>query len=437
MEEELELFDYMATFELTKEYALQLDQEDRIASFRNRFLFPQKQGNPKTYFLGNSLGLQPVSARLAMAKVLQQWADNGVESFFHGNDPWLNFHGLLVKKLSEIAGAKSTELSIMNQLSVNIHLMLVSFYKPVGKRKKILIESKAFPSDQYAVDSFIKLLGQDPQDILIEVKPIGENQVVQDKDVVAAIQQHADEIALVFIGGINYYTGHVFDMKFISDEAHKIGAFVGFDLAHAIGNIELNLHDWGVDFACWCSYKYLNAGPGAVGAVFVHERHHLDTSLKRLTGWWGYKKEDRFLMEDTFVLEPDATGWQLSTPSIFLYACLKASLSIFEEAGWKNILVKQNKMKGWLKFLIDDITSLEESHVKCLTPDSRGCQVSLFFQENGKVVYDQLTEAGFMVDWREPGVIRLAPVPLYNTFEEVWSFYETLKSILTSSTIKP
>lgn len=432
MEEEPERFDDMTTFERTKEYALALDQQDKIASFRNRFLFPQKEGAAKTYFLGNSLGLQPVSARLAMAKVMNQWADQGVESFFQGNDPWLNFHGLLVKKLSEIAGAKNSELSIMNQLSVNIHLMLVSFYKPVGARKKILIESKAFPSDQYAVDSFIRLLGQDPQDILIEVKPSGENQVLQDDDVIAAIQQHSDEIALVFIGGVNYYTGHVFDMKRISLESHKIGALVGFDLAHAIGNIELHLHDWEVDFACWCSYKYLNAGPGAVGAVFVHERHHQDASLKRLTGWWGYKKEERFLMERTFVPEPDATGWQLSTPPIFLFACLKATLSIFEEAGWRNILAKQQKMKEWLKFLIDDLMTQEKGQVTCLTQDARGCQVSLFFHENGRLVYDKLTEAGFMVDWREPGVIRLAPVPLYNTFSEVWNFYETLNAILQS-----
>jgi kynureninase len=255
--------------------------------------------------------------------------------------------------------------------------MLVSFYRPVGKRKKIVIESKAFPSDQYAVDSFIKLLGHHPDDILIEVKPKGDNQVLQDEDVIATIQEHSDEIALVFLGGVNYYTGHVFDMNRISKESHASGALVGFDLAHAVGNIELNLHDWGVDFACWCSYKYLNGGPGAVGAVFVHERHHQDSTLNRLTGWWGYKKEERFLMESTFVPEPDATGWQLSTPPIFLFACLKASLSIFEEAGWKNILAKQHKMIDWLKFLIDDITSLEEAHVKCLTPDSRGCQVSL------------------------------------------------------------
>ena len=426
----------MTGFEKTKAYALGLDQEDKIASFRNRFLFPQKAGTPKTYFLGNSLGLQPVSARLAMAKVLQQWADEGVESFFQGSDPWLNFHSLLAKKLSEIAGAKTSELSIMNQLSVNIHLMLVSFYKPVGKRKKILIESKAFPSDQYAVDSFIRFLGHDPADILIEVKPTGENQILQDEDVVAAIQQHSDEIALVFLGGINYYTGHVFDMKSISAVAHKYGALVGFDLAHAIGNIELHLHDWEVDFACWCSYKYLNAGPGAVGAVFVHEKHHQDASLNRLSGWWGYKKEDRFLMESTFVPEPDATGWQLSTPSIFLFACLKASLSIFEEAGWQNILAKQHKMKAWLKFLIDDMLTQENGHVTCLTQDARGCQVSLFFHENGRYVYDKLTEAGFMVDWREPGVIRLAPVPLYNTFSEVWNFYEALNSILQSPNLK-
>ena len=408
-----------------------LDKEDRISSFRKRFLIPLHQGEPSTYFLGNSLGLQPVSARLALAKVLEQWADKGVESFFQGSDPWLDFHDKLIAKLSVIAGVKPGELSIMNQLSVNIHLMLVSFYKPVGKRKKILVESKAFPSDQYALESFIGFLGEDPKDILIEIESRNGNGVVDENDIIDAINLHAEELALVFIGGVNYYTGQVFDIKRITTAAHAVGAFAGFDLAHAIGNIELNLHDWHVDFACWCSYKYLNAGPGAVGAVYIHEKFHHDHSLKRLAGWWGYKREDRFLMEKKFQPTDDASGWQLSTPPILLFACLKVSLSIIEEAGWHNILNKHNKMKAWLKFLIDDIISTSSADdILCLTPDARGSQVSLFFKQDGRMIYDELTEKGFTIDWREPGVIRLAPVPLYNTFTEIWNFYEALKTSL-------
>lgn len=419
----------MIQLALNKNIAESLDSTDRLKFFRKRFLFPQIEGSPKTYFLGNSLGLQPVSARLALAKVLQQWADEGVESFFKGNDPWLNLHDKLTEKLAVIVGAKKTELSIMNQLSVNIHLMLVSFYKPVGKRKKILMEGKAFPSDQYAVDSFIQFLGLDPSEIIIEVNSKEANKGIDESDFLEAMQKHPDEIALVFIGGLNYYTGQVFDMKKITEEGHKIGALVGFDLAHAVGNIELKLHEWNTDFACWCSYKYLNAGPGAVGAVYIHEKYHADPSMKRLAGWWGYKSEDRFLMERSFLPEETAAGWQLSTPSILLFACLKASLSIFEEAGWNNILAKQELMKSWVKFLIDDLTSkYDKSIVECLTPISRGCQVSLFFSKDGGKVFDQLTQKGFMLDWREPGVVRFAPVPLYNTFTEVWNLYEALKS---------
>lgn len=419
----------MIQLALNKNIAETLDATDRIKSFRKRFLIPQHEGVQKIYFLGNSLGLQPVSARLALAKVLQEWADEGVESFFKGNDPWLNFHDKLTEKLAVIVGAKKAELSIMNQLSVNIHLMLVSFYKPVGKKKKILMEGKAFPSDQYAVDSFIQFLGLDPSEIIIEVNSNEASKGIDENDFLEAMQIHSDEIALVFIGGLNYYTGQVFDMKKITKKSHEIGALVGFDLAHAVGNIELALHEWNIDFACWCSYKYLNAGPGAVGAVYIHEKYHADPTMKRLAGWWGYKNEDRFLMEKSFRPEVTAAGWQLSTPSILLFACLKASLSIFQEAGWKNILAKQELMKAWVKFLIDDLTTkYDKSIVECLTPISRGSQVSLFFSRDGKKVFDQLTQKGFMLDWREPGVVRFAPVPLYNTFTEIWNLYEALKS---------
>ena len=419
-------------FEKNRSFALELDAQDTLGDFQKWFLFPETNGTRNVYLLGNSLGLQPVSARLALAKVLQQWADLGVESFFKGKEPWLEFHHQLASKLAVIVGANPSEISIMNQLSVNIHLMLASFYNPIGKRKKILIEAKAFPSDQYALDSFLKMLGLDPNDVLIEISADSENDNIDDAEIIRLIKQHGDDLALVFLGGVNYYTGQLFDIQKITAVAHEVGAVAGFDLAHAAGNVLLELHDWDVDFACWCSYKYLNAGPGAMGAVFINERFHKNQSMNRLAGWWGNKEENRFLMNRNFEPASDATGWQLSTPSILLFACLKASLSIFEHAGWSNILAKQDLMKRWLKFLLDDLMDADPSGaIKCLTPASRGCQVSLYFAENGKKIFEKITSKGFMVDWREPGVIRLAPVPLYNSFTEIWDFYEALTTILS------
>lgn len=341
----------------------------------------------------------------------------------------MELHDQLVGPLSVIAGAQKQEISVMSQLTVNIHLMFVSFFKPEGKRNKMLVEAKAFPSDQYAVISYLEHLGLNPAEHLIEIQPKQEGAAIQDEDIVAAIEKHADEIALVFIGGVNYYTGQLFDLERIAKAAKQAGAMIGYDLAHAIGNAELKLHDWKVDFACWCSYKYLNGGPGAVGAIFVHDTHLHDKQINRLTGWWGYKKEERFKMHKSFNPAPDATSWQLGTPSMILYACLKASLQIFEEAGWKSLLEKQAKIKSFLGL---SIQSLQSPIFTCLTPQSRGCQVSLLFHEKGRQVYDRLFEKGFMVDWREPNVIRLAPVPLYNSFNDIWNFHESMEEILAS-----
>ena len=424
-------FSFNMKFEKTNVFAQDLDAQDHLKDFRKWFHFPKHNGAEAVYFLGNSLGLQPVSTRLALAKVLEQWAELGVESFFKGKDPWLDFHQQLSVKLSPIVGANPSEISMMNQLTVNIHLMLASFYKPSGKRKKILIETKAFPSDQYAVDSFLKMIGEDPDKILIEINSKNGNEYIDDADIIEMLKQQGDEIALVFLGGVNYYTGQVFDMQAITNAAHKAGAMIGFDLAHAVGNVKLDLHLWDVDFACWCSYKYLNGGPGGMGAVFINERFHSSSSINRLAGWWGNNTENRFLMKRDFEPANDATGWQLSTPSILLFACLKASLSIFEYAGWDNLLTKQALMKKYLNYLIEGIIDDNTSDsMKCLTPNSRGCQVSLYFSKNGKTIFDSLTQKGFMVDWREPGVIRLAPVPLYNSFSEIWHFCEELKMIL-------
>ncbi len=431
MAEEQVQFSFTMKFEKTHSFAIELDVQDRLKDFKKWFLFPKYNGNEAVYFLGNSLGLQPVSTRLALAKVLEQWADLGVESFFKGKDPWLDFHDQLTAKLSSIVGANPAELSIMNQLTINIHLMLASFYKPSGRRKKILIESKAFPSDQYAIDSFLRTTGVDPKEVLIELGAKKENEHIDDTDIIEIISQQGDEIALVFLGGVNYYTGQVFDMQNITKAAHEAGALVGFDLAHAVGNVKLDLHNWDIDFACWCSYKYLNAGPGAMGAVFINEKFHSDQSINRLAGWWGNNADNRFLMKREFEPSQDATGWQLSTPSILLFACLKASLSIFEHAGWNNLLIKQELMKEYLKYLMEDLIDADYAgSMRCLTPASRGCQVSLYFTQHGKTIFEYLTQKGFMVDWREPGVIRLAPVPLYNSFSEIWNFYEALKLIL-------
>jgi len=415
--------------ELTKKYADQLDKEDVLSGFRKKFIIPEQDGVQRTYFLGNSLGLQPKTTAHAIDYILHQWGNEGVESFFKGERPWMELHDQLVGPLAVIAGAQKQEISVMSQLTVNIHLMFVSFFNPQGKRNKMLVEAKAFPSDQYAVISYLEHLGLNPADHLIEIQPKHEGAAIDDEDVIAAIQQHADEIALVFIGGVNYYTGQLFDLEKITKAAQSAGAKVGFDLAHAIGNVELKLHDWGVDFACWCSYKYLNGGPGAVGAVFVHDQHLKNPNLKRLAGWWGYPKEGRFKMHPQFEPSADATSWQLGTPSMILYACLKASLQIFEEAGWKAILEKQSKIKGFLDL---SIQSLQSPLFTCLTPASRGCQVSLLFHAKGRQVYDRLFEKGFMVDWREPNVIRLAPVPLYSSFNDIWSFHQSMEEILST-----
>ncbi len=406
-------------------YASQLDQMDPLASFRNSFLIPEQEGKSRVYFLGNSLGLQPRKTQEYIQLVLGQWHEEGVESFFRGKNPWLNAHEQLLETMAVIAGAEQEEITIMNQLTVNIHLMLVSFYRPTGKRKKILMEAKAFPSDQYAVRSYIEHLGLNPDDIIIELESNNDSQVLDHDHIIKSIDKTGDELALVFMGGLNYYNGQVLDMQAITAAAHRNGAMVGFDLAHAIGNVSLSLHEWDVDFACWCSYKYLNGGPGAVAGAFIHKKH-LKSDLIRLAGWWGYKRSERFLMKNRFAAEADASAWQLSTPSMLLYASLQASLDLFKEADWKRILQKQKQMSEWIRFLLNQIN---QELFQCITPDSRGCQLSLLFHKHGKLVYDRLFEKGFMVDWREPNVIRLAPVPLYNTYTEIWGFFDAIKNI--------
>lgn len=410
-------------------YARSLDAADSLAGFREQFIIPEEHGQPQVYFLGNSLGLQPKSTGPYIQKVLGQWAKYGVESFFMGEDPWLNYHDHLVNPLAKIVGAHPAEVVVMNQLTVNLHLLMVSFYRPAGKRVKILCEAKAFPSDQYMLETHIKALGYDPEEVLIEVSPRAGEVTIHQEDILAAIQQTGEELAFILWGGVNYYTGQLFDMEAITRAGHAVGAKVGFDLAHAAGNIELQLHAWNVDFACWCTYKYLNGGPGAIGAAFIHERYHQDKSLHRFAGWWGYEKNTRFKMEKGFVPIETAEGWQLSTPSPILYASLRASLEIFDTAGFDSCLQKAKQMAAYLHFLLEQISEANPGKFHILTPaaaTARGCQVSLLVKQGGRELFDELSRKGFFVDWREPDVIRLAPVPLYNRYEEIWRFAQVL-----------
>jgi len=369
-----------------------------------------------------------------LEKVLKQWADYGVEGFFQGTEPWLEYHDKLTNQLAPIVGAEPAELVIMNQLSVNLHLMMVSFYRPEGKRKKIICEAKAFPSDQYMLETHLKHLGFDPEEILIELSPRAGEFNIRHQDILKAVNDHREELALMLWGGINYYTGQVFDMKEMAVAVHEAGALIGLDLAHAAGNIRLALHEWDIDFACWCSYKYLNSGPGAVGGVFVNSRFHNDPGMKRFAGWWGYDKATRFNMEKGFIPINTAEGWQLSTPSILLYASHFAALTVFSDAGMNNILQKSALMSRYLFFLLNNIIKQQlTDKITIITPaDPRehGCQVSIFFRENGRFVFNRLTEQGIFADWREPGVIRIAPVPLYNSFSEVYSFADCLRKAI-------
>ncbi|XVJ65990.1 MAG: kynureninase [Lacibacter sp.] len=422
-------------FQNTLAFAQQMDSNDPLKEFREQFVIPEKDGREQIYFLGNSLGLQPKRTHEYLQRIMSDWATLGVESFFHAKEPWMDYHDALTPTLSQIIGCKPHELSVMNNLSVNLHLMLVSFYRPQGKRFKILCEAKAFPSDQYMMETHMKHHGYNPEEAIIEIKPREGEHTIRTEDILQTIVQHKEELSMVLFGGINYYSGQVFDMKTITHMAQAAGAKVGFDLAHAAGNIELQLHDWNVDFACWCSYKYLNSGPGAVAAVYIHERYH-KSEMNRFAGWWGYEKATRFKMEKGFKPIASAEGWQLSTPAMLMMASHRAALDLVKEAGWENINQKRKLLTSYLWYVLDEVNNSQSKPIiEFITPHSEnehGCQVSLNMLQRGKEIYNALMAEGFFVDWREPSVIRLAPVPLYNTFEEVWSFGEALKRILNS-----
>lgn len=419
-------------FENALQFARRADREDSLKTFRNKFLIPKVNGKTSIYFCGNSLGLQPKTTKQFIVEELDDWAKLGVEGHVHGRRPWLYYHKFSKKALSKIVGAKPSEVVAMNQLTVNLHLMMVSFYRPTPHRYKIIAEAGAFSSDQYAFESQIKFHGLNPDDVLVELKSREGETTLRTEDILNVIEQHGNETALVLIGGVQYYTGQFFNLRKITDAGHQAGAFVGFDLAHAIGNVPLALHVDGVDFAVWCSYKYLNSGPGAIAGAFVHEKHASVFSLPRFAGWWGHDEKARFQMKKGFIPQQGVDGWQVSNVPIFQSAAHLASLEIFEAAGMKTLRKKSVALTGYLSFLLKEVDPRQE-YFSILTPssqDERGCQLSIFMKKNGKKIFDKLTKAGVIADWREPDVIRVAPVPLYNTFEEVFRFAEIFKSSL-------
>ncbi len=404
----------------SEEYAKKMDNKDDLAEYRQRFHIPPHGDGESIYLCGNSLGLQPRTVREAMERELHSWEKNGVEGHFK-DTRWVSYHEDLGKLMAPIVGALEEEVVIMNTLTVNLHLMMVSFYRPTNTRYKIMIEGSAFPSDQYAMKSQLRFHGH--ENALIELYPREGEGYLRHEDIVESIVKHGDSLALVMLGGVNYYSGQVFDMEDITRVAHRVGAVVGYDLAHAVGNIPLNLHEWEVDFAVWCTYKYLNSGPGAIAGAFVHQKH-LGKDLQRFAGWWGHDKSRRFLMEPDFVPMKTAEAWQLSNAPIFSMTPIRESLKIFNEVGMERLREKSMKLTGYLEFLLD---SIDNNQIWISPPSEiRGCQISIHVRTNGKKLFDKLTEEGVICDWREPDVIRVAPVPLYNSFMDIYRFYRIM-----------
>lgn len=421
----------MSNYKLGLDYAQQQDQNDEFKSFRTQFHIPKdKHGNELIYMTGNSLGLQPKITKEYINQELEDWATLGVEGHTEGRHPWLHYHEFLTETMAKIVGAKPLEVVVMNSLTANLHFMMVSFYKPTPKRYKILIEADAFPSDKYAVESQLRHHGYDDKDGLILWKAREGETLVNYDDLENILKTQGDEIALVMIGGVNYYTGQFFDLKRITDLGHSYGCMVGFDCAHGAGNVQLNLHDSGADFAVWCTYKYLNSGPGSLSGAFVHERHAHDKDLNRFTGWWSHNKQTRFKMRDEFEQLSGAEGWQLSNPPILSMAAIRASLDVFKTAGFEKLCLKSKHLTGYFEFLLSELNNSDIKIITPTDPNERGCQLSIQVKNANKTLHNQLTEAGIITDWREPDVIRCAPVPLYNSYMDVYGFVERLKSIL-------
>lgn len=416
-------------------FAREMDAQDPLRLYREQFYIPQHEGKDSIYLCGNSLGLQPKSTEAALLAELKQWRTFGVEGHFKGEMPWMYYHRFLTEQSAGLVGAKAEEVVIMNTLTTNLHLMMVSFYRPTSSRYKIIMEGGAFPSDQYALESQARFHGLDPEEAIVEVMPRAGEMNLRTEDIIAAIEREGDAVALVLFGGVNYFTGQYFDLPAITRAGHAVGAQVGFDLAHTAGNIPLELHDWEVDFAVWCSYKYLNSGPGGPSGIFVHERHGNNPDLPRFAGWWGHDEESRFLMQKGFVPMRGAAGWQLSNAQILSFAAHKSSLDIFQEVGMKALREKSLLLTGYLAFLINELKEKGKPFniITPADPAQRGCQYSILTDASGRALFQELTEKGVVADWREDnlygemaGVIRVAPVPLYNGFEEVFRFVELL-----------
>ncbi|SEH67399.1 Kynureninase [Paenimyroides aquimaris] len=417
-------------FQNTRAFAQSLDAQDELKKYQTEFEFPQVNGKKTIYFTGNSLGLLPKSAKKYIDDVMNDWANLAVEGHFYAEKPWWDYHERFSAPLSKIVGAKPSEVSVMNTLTVNLHMMMVSFYNPTSTRFKIICEEKAFPSDQYMLQTQVKFHGLDPKDVIVEVKRREGEHNLRNEDIIAKINEVGSELALVLIGGINYYTGQVLDMEAITKAGHAVGAFVGWDLAHAAGNIELKLHDWNADFACWCSYKYMNAGPGSVSGYFVHEKHHNNKELHRFGGWYGHNKERRFLMEPEFTPNEGALGWQSSCTGVLAMAPYLASVEMFNEIGMDALIKKRNLITSYLEFIIEETAKETGTNLEVITPKNqseRGSQLSVILHGEGKELFHYLMKEGVIVDWREPAVIRLAPVPLYTSFEEMYEFGQILK----------
>jgi kynureninase len=428
------------------EYAQQKDREDELKGFRSRFYFPQSIGDPREqavagsnassgrmiYFCGNSLGLQPVGAEESIRQELDDWRELAIGGYWQARNPWMRYPASLRGMLAGIVGCGEEEVTVMNALTVNLHLLLLSFYRPEGVRRKILMEAGAFPSDMYAVETQVRWHGYDVGETIVEVAPREGEKLIREEDMIEAIGREGESLALVLIGGMNYYTGQLFDMERITAAAHAVGAMAGYDLAHAVGNVPLRLHDWGVDFAVWCSYKYLNGGPGAAGGAFVHQRHASDPSIPRLGGWWGNDEASRFRMQKGFVPKPTAEGWSMSTAQVFNMTCLKASLALFEEAGIERLVAKSRELTAYLASLLEPMEGPVFRVITPVEPERRGAQLSLLFgdPEFGRRVQQRLQEAGVVTDYREPGVIRVAPAPMYNSFEDVYRFCHILEQLL-------
>lgn len=417
-------------FENSLLFAQQLDAKDPLAKYRNEFIFPQINNKNAIYFTGNSLGLQPKLAQSYVNEIMDDWGTLAVEGHFQADKPWWDYHERFAKKLSKVVGAKPKEITVMNTLTVNLHLMMVSFYRPTTKRYKIICEEKAFPSDQYMIASQVRFHGLNPEDAIVELKKRDGEHNFRTEDILAKIEEVGEECALILIGGVNYYTGQVFDMKTITEAGQKIGAFVGWDLAHAAGNIKLELHDWNVDFAAWCSYKYMNSGPGNVSGCFINEKYHNKKDIPRFEGWWGHNKDRRFLMEPEFQPEDGANAWQISNAPVLALAPYLASLQMFDEVGMDALIEKRNKIVAYLEFILHEIDKEVESSFEIITPsnqEERGTQLSVFLHGEGKELFNYLMENGVIPDWREPNVIRLAPAPFYCSYEDMYEFGQILK----------